>query len=389
MKRVFILLTTFLLSFVFFAYHHAYAAEFIRGDTVILEKSSSPLKNAYVFGGTVNIKQQIEQDLVTAGGNVTVDGDVTGSAMAAGGNIVVNSKVGNSVRAAGGNTTINNAVAGDVVFAGGSLTIGNNAAISGDVVFSGGQLTIEGPVGGKVIANGGQVVINNIVGKSVEGEMGSLTLGSKAVIKGNLSYSSDQRAQIHDGAKILGEHNFKKSEKKKAAARGLATLFAAGTVYKLLIDIVFSLFFIFFLRKFTVESVRLINNQPLKNGLLGFAALILTPILALILLIVFLLGIPLFLLYIISIFIAVGLTKVFVGWKVVSWWEAQNKRKYELDWKAAVIGSIGVLLLLFVPFIGWLIGFILFLLAFGSVISQLFSFVTQQRSIEKKVRGGR
>lgn len=59
---------------------------------------------------------------------------------------------------------------------------------------------------------------------------------------------------------------------------------------------------------------------------------------------------------------------LFVGWKIMDWWESREKRLYAIDWKAAIIGPIVLLILSFIPVIGWLIDFLLFLWMLGGII---------------------
>jgi len=352
------------------------AAEIKTGDdSVIIVR---PMKNAYVFGGSVDINAPITNDLTTVGGDITINSPVTGDILAAGGNITVSEKVGDSIRIAGGDIMIDAPVENDVVIVGGSVKITQNASIKGDLIFIGGKLSLQGTVNGDAHINGGSVIINNRVGGNVSGTVGSLTLGPFASIGGDLIYSSSEKAKIDAQARIQGKTQFTELKEKS----GIRALISTGVIYKLIADILFALLFILFLPLFTKNVLHRAGASALKNIVLGFVNLLLMPIASFILLIIFWLGATSFVIYILLILLSLGLTKVYVGWKTLSWWYSRNKKDYILDWKAAIVGVIVLFIVGLIPVFGWLAGFLLFLLTLGSIAIQLTSYLsTQQQKV--------
>lgn len=355
-----------------------YAATFRNGDTVMVDET---LTDLYAAGGTITIDSPVQNDLTVAGGTINLNAPVSGGLLAAGGTLNIEGKIGNTLRAAGGTIRISEPVQRDVVLFGGTITLDETASVSGDLIVNGGQINIQAPIGGNIYVNGGQVTINSSVGGNVEGEVENLILGRQAVIDGNLNYTSTQRATLRDGAMIRGQENFKQTENRDVDNAGkIAGIVTGFSIYKLIADILTGLVLIYLLYNFTRRVVETGRAEPLKNGLLGLAALIVGPILAIFLFILILPGFLGLVFYLLLILLSIVIGKLFVGWLILRWWYERDKRVYVLDWKAAIIGPIVLFLLLLIPVIGWLLGFIVFLIAMGALVSEVFSWSTAPKA---------
>jgi hypothetical protein len=157
-----------------------------------------------------------------------------------------------------------------------------------------------------------------------------------------------------------------------------------GTVYTLLIDILFSLLFVLVLGFFTRDVLTRIDDGVLKSLSIGFASLLLLPVAGLFLLAIVWLGLAWFTLYFLIFILSIGLMKVYTGAKILMWWQKRKNKEYTLDWKAAVLGSVVILLLSLIPVLGWLGIFLLFLLTFGGLVRELAAFISRQTSSSQK-----
>lgn len=267
-----------------------------------------------------------------------LEGDVTNDALAAGGNVTLSGAVGGTARIAGGSIIIQSAIINDLVVAGGTIDITREASVGGDLVIAGGTLRINGPVKGNIWVTGGNIEINSIVGGSVYGaEIGQLRLGPNAVINGNLDYTAEEKANIAQGAVVKGKQNFKQEEhgpSEKEAAGAIAGIATAGTIFKLITAILVSFFAIWLLPRFFTRNNELIAADPLKTGLLGFAALILMPILSLILLLLFWIGVASFLLYAFLLVVSIVVVYIFVGWILAGGMEGIKSDTSSTGWRA-------------------------------------------------------
>jgi len=358
---------------------NALAAEFRFNKKIgnVVIEGSEKVKNLYTAGNIISINGDIEKSLYAGGNIITISGDVEGNICVGGNTIVIRGTVGDSVHAGGGNVLIEGEIKEDLFVGGGNITIAESASIGGDLIIGGGTIDIQGPVVGDILLGGGQVMINSKIGGNIEAKVEELILGSQAEIVGNLKYTSPKEADIEEGAAILGEIDYeKKTIKKIGWPKSPGVLFGILTLtflVKLLAMIAVGLVLIYLFRNMT--------QQVVKEGLTnfwsslgrGFAALILTPIAAIILAITVigiwlagLVGIA----YALIVFLASGLASVVFGsWliKVI-----KKRKEYKINWQAVVIGVIILKIIVLIPFVGWLVGLIFMLISLGALYRMTF-----------------
>lgn len=359
----------------------ASAATFKSGENVFFSKNPL-LDNTYLAGDRVEVSVPAQKDIIAAGGTLLFEGEMQRSLMAAGGTITISGPITQSARVAGGTITIEDSIGEDLIVAGGTIRISKTASVGGDLIITGGTLEVEGPVKGNIYANGGDVRINAPVGGDVTGNMGQLTLGTSASIAGDITYTSEKEAISQEGAVVQGNTRYTKQEHRSNDQAKV--LISAGTIYKLVMDILFSLLFVLVLGFVTKEVLEKIESSKVKSLGIGFSSLFLLPVAGLFLLIIIWLGITWFVLYALLLLLSLGLLKVYIGAKILSWWERRNKKEYVLDWKAAVLGPIIVLLLSFIPVLGWIAIFILYIMALGGLVQTVFHFISSNTSRSTK-----
>lgn len=210
MKKSIIFINVFL--FVLFAFASPlFAFTTKNDDTVNITEDIND--DIYVMGNTVNISGQVNGDLIAAGTRLNLNGKVTEDLIAAGGAIDIAGEMMDDIRAAGGSIGIDCKVADDVIIAGGFLDIDPRATIGGDLVIVGERLLIDGTIAGKVTASGSSIVLSGKVGNGVEiGNCESLKIADTAEITGDIIYSAPVEAEIEPGAKISGDVKFTKIE---------------------------------------------------------------------------------------------------------------------------------------------------------------------------------
>jgi hypothetical protein len=328
-------------------------------------------KNLYVAGAQVSIDGKTLGDLYAAGGNVDVNNDVEKDLAVAGGNVTIDGKVGNNLRAAGGTIKLNAPVGGDVLIAGGNIIISDKSSIGGDLVVSGGTVTVDAAVAGSVRVSAGNVVINSKVAKGVMiGEAGKnqgITFGSAADISGALVIYGPQRdIAKKDGAKVpAAEFRAGRMDNSRGAA---IRLLLGAMVVKLLAMILALLLVLKLMPLRAQASIEAVFARPWSSLGLGFVALILIPIVAILTFVVvvgYYIGLILLALYVLALFAAGLVAALFLGAWII---RALTKRPLAADWQAAVLGSVALILIGWVPFIGWAVDLIVFLMAFGTVL---------------------
>jgi cytoskeletal protein CcmA (bactofilin family) len=382
-KKIFscLFLTGFVAMLAFSA--AASAAEFKSGKTFSLYKGETISGNLYAAGGNVTIDGNVDGDLLAGGGTILVNGIVRNDLEIAGGTINVMGEVGQDLRAAGGNIIVNNIINGDMVVAGGTVDLTSNSSVRGDVLVAGGQVVINGPVDGNITVRGGDVTVNSEVkGKLSVTAAQKLTIGSRAKIAGNVSYTSPSEAQIDSGAVMSGAIEYKPMavKDKRAGKAG----FAAGLTFlwlgKMIALIAAALVIFYFFRKETNQIAEsALQNFP-KQLLRGFIFLFLVPI-AVVILMITLIGLPLAFIALFAYLSLLILAGVYSGvvFGGVLYKLIERKLQATITWENIVVGIVALSLLAVIPFIGWLIALVFFLVALGSVIDLVFECFTPKK----------
>ncbi len=184
-------------------------ASVVLGPAAALEMRSGPSTRVaspevvdddlYIASGRVSVDGRIRGDLLAAGGTIGVRGQVDGGILAFGGTVDLAGRVGTSVRAAGGSVLIGGAVDRDAVAAGGEVEILQEAHIARDLAAAGGTVVLRGTVDRNVQIAGGRVEIAGTIGGNLLVRANEVVVLPSAVVRGNLTYSSEQPADIAQG----------------------------------------------------------------------------------------------------------------------------------------------------------------------------------------------
>lgn len=330
------------------------------GNVTIKEEG---LKNVYTAGNMVAVDSFIDKDLVAAGNIVTINEDIADDLIIAGGTVLIKGRTGGSARVAGGNVIIEGAVNEDLVVAGGNISL--ISAINGDLIVAGGVVNIEGPVAGDVLIQGGSVTVNsNIKGNVKATVSNNLSLGHNAKLERNLIYRSPKEALIADGAEILGTMDYSIKEK-MYLPRQMSIIYF---IIKIVAAIIAGLVLIWLFHEFTNHVAQETLKTPWTSLGIGAAALILTPLLMILLLLSLIgswISAILAVSYGLSILLSMILAPIFLGSFLLKW--LLKKTEYPINWRAVVLGVLAMNLIILIPYIGWLLSFLLYLAAFGAL----------------------
>lgn len=345
----------------------SFGAEFRSGDQPSIGKSEKIVNDVYMAGGSVTSMGSVDGDLFAAGGSVLVSGDVKADLFAGGGNINILSDVGDDVRVGGGTVVIEGKVGGDLFVGGGQVTIGG-AGIKGDVAIGGGTVRIDAPIGGKLYLGGGTVYINSPITGDVQIEADKLTLGSSAIITGNLTYTATTEMVKEDGAVVNGKVSFAPRVVKTPSPNALAALFPLFLLYKFLTLFICALIVGLTFRKWSKQIVVSATDRALLELGKGVLIMVAMPIVS-ILLFFTLVGVP---------FGIFGLLS-FAVLMLVSWLVAPiilgsvaykyiAKKDLEVNWKTILLGVILSSILGLIPLIGWIVQMLLMFITLGAVV---------------------
>lgn len=346
-------------------------------QNIVVAKDEVINDNFVRFGQNITIDGQVNGDVRVAGYNITVNGDVAGDVLAAGQVIKIKGKVAGHVRVAATTVEIDSPVGKNVNVLANTLTLGKDSSVGWSLAFAAMSADIRGPVAGNIYGWGNSIAIANSVGTDVNlklNQAGQLTLEKGVLIKGNLKYMADQTAVIKSGAQVLGktERQLLPAEVNKAKQFISASwiFFKIISLFSLLL---IGMIIVSLLPDKTRQITQVMWQKPWKTILLGLVYFIVAPI-ALFILLFTIIGIPLsiigFCLYSILIYTLRIFTGTLLGQKILEYFNKKKlepeKRERNLLWPM-ILGTVIIFILISLPYIGWIMGLIATLWAFGGL----------------------
>lgn len=337
------------------------------GDKITIAAEETVVDNYYVWVGllgTTVMSGTVGGDMYGVAGSMVVNGTVKGDLGVAAGIANLDAVIEDDARVLAGEVIIEDSIGGDLFVAGGIVKILSTARIDGDVFVYGGELEMTGEIGGSVYGTVERVRIDAPIGGDVSMTVGTLTLGSKADIAGDVSYESAselvraQEATVAGAIQQIARDYVEPSESRDVFIRMIVTLFASLSLYVLF-------------KKEMLGIVRTIEASYARAGVIGLATLVSGPVVALLLIFtmvgallgLFALGLSLLLMV-----CGYVMASVITGLLIVRLF----MRQAEVNVLALLIGAIVFQGVSVVPYMGPLIVFILLCIAVGGVTVHLY-----------------
>jgi len=309
-------------------------------------------------GNNIQIDGTVEGTAFAFGQVVRVNGTINGDLITCAQTLYINGTVKGNIYAAGQDLTLGTQATGDVLLAGQRIDVTKEAVIGRDLFIGGSTVLMDGTVQREFYVNGADVSISGLVGRNLNMEGQTLNLLDGADIKGDLSYRTHDKAKIASGAVIEGKTNWQYVEPAETQPSKTFVSDLTGMLW----SIAGALLIWFIVRiwrpEFWTKNARTIDEKPLKTIGVGILALIVTPILA-ILLMVTVIGIPLGIILGITYGVALYLSKIVVAAFIGYWLSKRFK------WAGIHKGVWAVLLALvalevltnikYIDFISWLL----------------------------------
>ncbi len=369
MKKFFIVTISLLIILIPIS---AYAATFkFNENALYVNKDETLDDDLYAASPNLIVEGEIKGDALLGAGTLNIDGNISGDLIAGAGTINLKGNVKDDVRIAAGTINIDGNIGSDLIAAGGTVTLGNQSQIKGDVILGAGNISIGGEIDGSLRINAGQVSISGVIEKDINiFDVEKLTVLSSAEIKGNLTYTSSNKAEISPDAKISGSVT-QKQPKAKITTRKIVL---AALVFSYLSALLVALVLIKLIPQSIVKVSQILEKHFLKSLFWGFVALILIPIFV-ILLFITMIGFPLgmitIILYGIALYLSKILVGIFVGKKVLEYVQKQGlaSQKKEVSlYLAAVLGILLYVLVGIVPYLGFFVKLAVLLSGLGVIV---------------------
>lgn len=341
------------------------------GEKITIPSGEVVDDDLYIAGETVLIDGTINGDLCACGRAIIVNGDVKGNIFAVAESISINGHSGHTVRAACRSFDISGNIDGDVIVGAADVKIADTSTIMGDFLFGAGRTRIDGLIDSDIIGGAGTVDMGNGVNGNVKLRVEKITLSSSANIKGDLTYISDEKANINEGARIAGAINHKlpvvKIRQKDSPVRPFLRIIQK--VMSFLMALITGLLIILLVPNRMISISKSIGANPWPS--LGWGAVILfaTPPAALTVFFT-IVGIPVVLIALALYGIAIYLSQIPVGLFVGSW---IIRRFFKVESKTIMIGALALGLFILgllrlIPFLGFFVSLAIILLGLGAIV---------------------
>lgn len=348
------------------------------GKNVTVNSPTAMNENLYVAGGNVEVSAPVNGDLIAAGGTLFLGGAVSRDILAAGGRVTITGPSAEDVRVAGGDVTIGGAYSGEIMAAGGQITVTQGARVAKDSYIAGGTITFNGSEAGTLHLAGKTVYMNGTIQRNLIVRGGQITIGPHAVINGNFNYFAPKEAAVEDGARIAGTTTFHQTPGLAKGPGFLVAFFALGWFVKFLIMLTAAYLLWYVLRHKTVLIVQRATSGFGRELLRGFAVFVLLPVAAIISFItVFgaLAGVAGLLVYALLLAISAPIAGIVTASLLL-------KRRTDLRWYHILLGMAVFDLVILIPFLGWLAGFLVYLASLGSLAMVLWIRVLTREGAE-------
>lgn len=338
-----------------------------------LDVSASPEGNAYLAGTTVRVDAPIVGDLLSAAGTLLVSAPVSGDVLATGGTLDFLAPVAGDMRAAGGRIRVENDVAGELALFGGAITVTGKAK---EIRAAGGTVELRSGADGPVSVYGGNIVLAGTFNGDVRVVASDhVTLAEGTVIQGAFDYNAPQEAGIPASAVItqgvhyIGSASFLPTaeEAHTFAIAGIGIFFAVRLVAAMLVAGLVAGLFPKLAGAVAHEALARSVKRSILLTLLGFAVILATPVLLLLLVVSFVgIGIAALIgsLYLLALLLSYLYAAVLVG----SAFMRTVMKRTDVPWKGAVLGMLLLVLIGLIPVVGLLIVFFISCTALGALL---------------------
>ncbi|OHA25769.1 MAG: hypothetical protein A3D52_02790 [Candidatus Taylorbacteria bacterium RIFCSPHIGHO2_02_FULL_44_36] len=335
----------------------AFAAYGVMAEKYILPAGKVIKENTYIIAGDAVVSGKITEDLAAITGVFFLTGEVSGDATLLAGEVGLYGKVTGDARLIASKTAVGGTVGGDLAAGGGSVVVLPKAKINGEMIIGAGEAIVDGLAQKGISFKGGRLTINGTVNGPVYFEGEILTLGDGAVVTGDLHYNADAEVVINPGATVKGAQKISQAIKTliywRSAPALLVGLASAAFLIKFAGVLLAALLLAGLFRKFTRSFVAESLNHFGRNFLVGAAAAILLPIVAIIsvaTLFGVLLGFFLLAAAALLALLACFMSVVFLGSLILK--VLATGGEIVADWRAVLAGVLAYALLWFVPLVG-------------------------------------
>ncbi len=317
--------------------------------------------SAYLAGTQVIVEGTIKGDLFCAGETVTIKGTVEGDVICGGSSVTVDGTVNGDVRVAGSNVSIGAKVLGSVTAAGSNVTTTKTFTAGRDFTAGGENVDLMGTFNRDVLVGATNLTLAGTVTRDVSAYVSNLTVNDSSKVTGNLWYSSDDKASVPQSV-VNGNTTFDQAKNTDDTSADIT-----GVLIALLALVTLAVVGVLIMPRFVHVASSLAPREVLLAFLIGFVAILLTPLVAVLLLVTgvgALVGIVMLITWLLAIVSSGVFASYYVGTLVL-----QKRATNAL--LVALVGSAVLGVLLIVPFINVLVFIAMICVGVGMQVAHL------------------
>ncbi len=335
---------------------------FRTADNTTITKGEVINNTLFAAGRNIDISGEVNGDVFCAGQTITVTGIIHGDVICAGQTVRVAGQVDGSVRLAGQVVSLGGKVDGSASLAGQQVTLEGDSVVARDVSSAAASSIYNGSVGRDLFTGSSEATIAGSVSRNVNAYVDNLSFEKTANVKGNVSYTSANKANVASGAQIAG-HQTRQQPPAKDQTKNSGFDLAFG-LFSLVTFVVIAMVLVLFApRLFQLVTERGIKN-PGRTALVGFVSLVVAPI-VIIAVMLTVIGIPLGLIlglaWLLVVILSAPVTAFYLGRMLLP----SNKRTL----LAMLLGSLVLSIIFMIPIVSFFAVIISALLGTGMIVS--------------------
>lgn len=345
----------------------AAALDVSSGDTINLPVG--PIKGPlFVSGNNITVNADVDGDVFAAGETVNINGTVNGDVIAVANTLRIKGNIWGDVRAAANSIDMEGQITGSFTGAANTATLGDSSNIERDVLLFASISELLGNIDGQLLSSGSQINLNGIINSDVTiWSVQNLILGPAADIKGSVTYTSvnpaqiDYQAQVEHITQLTPAVNPDRTEPvRRVAWLGVFWSWTAGILIWAAFGLIFPQFF--------PRVGKTALEKPWAVLGWGFLTLILTPLAALVLAFT-LIGIPLVLISLTAYIVILCLAKIMTA-DLISRFLV---RRYQWKARGSLLGAfivsfLALILLTRIPVLSFFLDIIIASMALGMLV---------------------
>ncbi len=354
----------FFLSFLVFLPLTASAANFQAGETLQVKTEG----NAYAAGNLIQVPTEVKGDVFLAGETIQINARITEDAFLAGRTITINADIDDDLHAFGETIIVNRAIKGDLMAFGAKVVISPESTVGGQTIIGAEQIMADGRFEQSVKLMGTDIELHGVYLGDVELQVhDTYRIAEDAEIRGNLHLivAEGMNMVVPEGV-VRGTVQREMQVNTKSEKRFLPFA-GAISFFSILSRIAVGMILIAFSRVFAIKFGKGLERGKNIGRTLGIGSLmlILPPIIG-VLLFIPIITLPLALIMIVGWAALLYLGALLSGLLIANVFFPLNETDsyFALSGKF-ILGTILASLIHIVPFIGFFLGFFVFLLSLG------------------------